>query len=279
MTENEIPITMVALAAAIRDGAQVDSDHHYGKSVTFTLPGSGDRVTVWPEGPRPSSPFVLLWRRESPEGMTVDGGKLPWSVDPEPLVSWAITMAYPADEFATQYAPALVSLREHGMTADIAPAEGGVGYVIRIPLPDSTCLTIGGERNLPSRAELIENWHVQHQGIDRHIGVVHHGSDFPRMVAATMRYLQATAARYGGHHPLGAPVEGERHDGPDKLYGLLADLSELRRTVHVAPGGARVVVFDADGYSGATVDVPAEVVARICRLLTVEKRVVETYGG
>ncbi|MEU9168584.1 hypothetical protein AB0D34_12435 [Streptomyces sp. NPDC048420] len=280
MTDTEIPISMTDLAIAIREGAEVESNNVFGKSVVFTLPSSGDEVTVWP-GPdksQPSSPLVLLWIRRSPQGTKIAGGELPWTSDPRPLVHWAIAMAYSVDEIGPQYAPVLATLREHNVIGDIVSVQG-VGYLIHVPLPDSTYLTIGGDEGLPSQADQVKNWHVQHEGPDEHIGVIYHGSELLRMVGATQRYLQATATRYGSHHPLGAPVDGEEPDGPDKLYGLLSDLSELRRTRHSAPGGALMTVFDADGHNGATIDVPAEIVTRLCRLLTVEKRVIETYGG
>ncbi|MEU6357755.1 hypothetical protein ABZ896_52135 [Streptomyces sp. NPDC047072] len=280
MTENEIPISMTTLAVAIREGAQVESNNNLGKSVVFILPSSGDEVTVWPgpDKPQPTSPLVLLWNRRSSQGANIAHGELPWTSDPKPLVDWAIAMAYSVGEIGPQYAPVLATLREHGVVGDIVSVQG-VGYLIHVPLPDSTYLTIGGDEGLPSQADQVENWHVQHEGPAEHIGVIYHGSEFLRMVGATQRYLQATATRYGSHHPLGAPVDGEQPDGPDKLYGLLSDLSELRRVDHTAPGGALVTVFDADGYDGATISVPAEVVTRLCRVLTVEKRVIETYGG
>ena len=276
----DTPISMTDLAIAIREGAQVESKNLYGKSAVFTLPSSGDEVTLWPAPvkPQPSSPLLLFWLRRSPEGKKIAGGELPWTSDPKPLVNWAIGMAYSADEIGPQYAPVLATLREHNVIANIVPVQG-VGYLIHVALPDSTYLTIGGEEGLPSRADQVENWHVQHEGVAEHIGVVYHGPELREMVSATQRYLQATATRYGRHHPLGAPVPGEPEDGPDKLYGLLSDLSDLRRVDHTAPGGAVMTIFDADGYNGATVAVPAEVVTRICRLLSVERRVIEIYGG
>lgn len=280
MTNPEIPISMTDLAIAIREGAQVESNNILGKSVVFTLPSSGDEVTVWPgpDKPQPSAPLVLLWQRRSPQGANIAHGVLPWPSDPKPIVNWAITMAYSTEEIGSQYAPVLATLREHNVIGDIVPVQG-VGHLIHVRLPDSTYLTIGGDEGLPSRADQVKNWHVQHEGPDEHIGVIYHGSELLRMVGATQRYLQATATRYGSHHPLGAPVDGEAPDGPDKLYGLISDLSELRRTRYSVPGGALLTVMDADGHNGATIEVPAEVVTRLCRLLTVEKRVIEIYGG
>jgi hypothetical protein len=280
VTDTKIPIAMTDLAIAIREGAQVESNNLYGRSVVLTLPSSGDEVAIWPgpNKPRPSSPLVLLWQRRTRQGTNIAHGELAWTNDPKPLVDWVIAMAYSIDEISPQYAPVLDTLRTHSMAGEIVPVQG-VGYLIHIRLPDSTYLTIGGDEGLPSRAEQVKNWHVQHEGPDEHIGVVYHGSELHRMVGATQRYLQATATRYGSHHPLGAPVDGEEEDGPDKLYGLISDLSELRRTRHAAPGGALLTISDADGYDGASIEVPAEVVTRLCRLLTVEKRVIETYGG
>lgn len=277
MTDN--PISMTDLAIAIREGAQVESNHHYGKTAVFTLPSSGDEVALWPAPSKPQSPspLRLLWVRQS-QGKTIAGGELPWPSDPTPLVNWAIGMAYSNDEIAPQYAPVLATLRRHNVIADLVHVQG-VGHLLHVALPDSTYLSIGGEEGLPSRVEQVENWHVQHEGVDEHIGVIYHGPELHKMASTTQLYLQATATRYGGHHPLGAPVPDEREDGPDKLYGLLSDLSELRRVDHTAPGGALMTISDADGYNGATIAVPAEVVTRMSRLLSVEKQVIETYGG
>ncbi|MFG2785721.1 hypothetical protein ACGFY7_48880 [Streptomyces prunicolor] len=282
MTDVQIPISMTDLAVAIREGAQVESNNLYGKSVVFTLPSSGDEVAVWP-GPdrsQPSSPVVLLWLRRSQQGAHIARGELLWTSDPQPLVDWAISMAYSADEIGPQYAPVLAMLREHNVVGEIVPVQG-VGCLIHVRLPDSTYLTIGRDEGLglPSRADQVTNWHVQHEGPDEHIGIIFHGSDLLRMIGATQRYLQATATRYGSRHPLGAPVDSEAPDGPDKLYGLISDLSELRRTRYSVPGGAVLTVMDADGHNGSTIEVPAEVVTRLCRLLTVETQVIETYGG
>ncbi|WP_405542718.1 hypothetical protein OG478_13580 [Streptomyces phaeochromogenes] len=278
MTDN--PISMTDLAIAIREGAQVESNHLYGKTAVFTLPSSGDEVALWPAPIKPQSPapLRLLWVRRSQEGKTITGGELPWPSDPKPLVNWAISMAYSDDEIAPQYAPVLATLRDHNVIANLVHVQG-VGHLLHVALPDSTYLSIGGEEGLPSRVDQVENWHVQHEGVDEHIGVVYHGPELHKMVSTTQLYLQATATRYGGHHPLGAPVADEREDGPDKLYGLLSDLSELRRVDHSSPGGAMMTIFDADGYNGATIAVPAEVVTRMSRLLSVEIRVIETYGG
>lgn len=278
MTDN--PISMTDLAIAIREGAQVESNHLYGKTAVFTLPSSGDEVALWPAPIKPQSPtpLRLLWVRRSQEGKTIAGGELPWSSDPKPLVHWAIAMAYSDDEIAPQYAPVLATLRDYNVIANLVQVQG-VGHLLHVALPDSTYLSIGGEEGLPSRVDQVENWHVQHEGVDEHIGVVYHGPELHKMVSTTQLYLQATATRYGGHHPLGAPVADEREDGPDKLYGLLSDLSDLRRVDHSSPGGALMTIFDADGYNGATIAVPAEVVTRMSRLLSVEIRVIETYGG
>ncbi|HEY8983365.1 MAG TPA: hypothetical protein VIU15_27775 [Streptomyces sp.] len=270
---------MVDLATAIKKGAQVDAYHNYGRAVVIPLPGSGDQVSIYP-GPQssPASPPQLLWQRNNSSDVTVGGGKLPWPSDPQPIVDWVISMAYATDEIGPQYAPVLAALREHGLIAHIIAVKG-VGHLIRVPLPDSTFLTIGGDKGLPARVDQVEDWHVQHHGVTQHIGVAYHGCDLHRMIVATRQYLHTTATRYGSHHPLGAPVDGERGDGPDKLYGLLSDLSELRRTTDREQGGALLIVADADGHNGATIDVPAEVVTRLCRLITVEMQVIETYGG
>ena len=56
-------------------------------------------------------------------------------------------------------------------------------------------------------------------------------------------------------------------------------LSGLRRVDRTAPGGALMTIFDADGYNSATIAVPAEIVTRINRLLSVELQVIKIYGG
>ncbi|MFE9882597.1 hypothetical protein [Streptomyces sp. NPDC005784] len=274
----DTPISMTDLAIAIREGATLEANHNFGKSVLFTLPSSGDEVAVWPAPSKPSSPLTLFWLRRSPEGQKIARGELSWTSDPKPLVQWAIGMAYSADEIGPQYAPVLATLREHNVIANIVPVQG-VGHLLHVALPDSTYLTIGGDEGLPSRVDQVANWHVQHEGVNEHIGVIYHGPELHKMVSTTQRYLQATATRYGGHHPLGASVPDEPEDGPDKLYGLISDLSDLRRLDHTTPGGALMTIFDADGYNGATIAVPAEIVTRLCRLLSVERQFIETYGG
>ncbi|MET7784505.1 hypothetical protein ABZU94_39300 [Streptomyces mirabilis] len=272
------PISMTDLAIAIREGAELEANHNFGKSVLFTLPSSGDEISLWPAPSKPSSPLTLFWLRRSPEGQKIGRGQLDWTSDPRPIVDWVIGIAYSADEIGPQYAPVLTTLHKHNVNAALTQVQG-IGFLLHVALPDSTYLVIGGDEGLPSRPDQVENWHVQHEGVNAHIAVVFHGPELPAMVAATQRYLQATATRYGSHHPLGAPVPDEHAAGPDKLCRLLAELSDLRRFDRAAPGGAVITVFDPDGYNGASVDVPAELVARICRLLSVEKQVIQTYGG
>lgn len=274
----DTPISMTDLAIAIREGAELEANHNYGKSVLFTLPSSGDEIALWPAPSKPSSPLTLFWLRRSPEGQKIGRGQLDWTSDPRPIVDWVIGMAYSAEEIGPRYASVLTTLHKHNVNATLTQVQG-IGFLLHVALPDSTYLAIGGDEGLPSRPDQVENWHVQHEGVNDHIAVVFHGPELPAMIAATQRYLQATATRYGSHHPLGAPVPGEPAAGPDKLCRLLAELSDLRRFDSTTPGGAVITVFDPDGYNGASVDVPAELVARICRLLSVEKRVIETYGG
>ncbi|MFF5962732.1 hypothetical protein ACFY64_03090 [Streptomyces collinus] len=279
MTEN--PISMTDLATAIREGAELEAHGLYNKQVVFTLPSSGDQVTLWPAPPKPSSRPVLklLWMRRTPQDRVVDRGELPWTSDAKPFVTWAIGMAYSVDEIGPQYAAVLTALHEHGIRGYIVPVQG-IGFLIRVDLPDSTHLIIGGPEGLPSRADQVEQWHVQHEGVNEHIAVVHHGSpELHQMLNDTKRYLQATAIRYGGRHPLGAPAPEEQEDGPDKLYSLISDLSGLRRVDRAAPGGALMTIFDADGHNGATIAVPAEIVTRINRLLAVELQAIKVYGG
>ena len=278
MTDN--PISMTDLATALREGAQLEAHGLYGKQVVFTLPSSGDQITLWPAPPKPASRPILklLWMRRTPQDNVVARGELPWTSDAKPVVDWAISMAYSADEIAPQYAPVLTTLHEHGIRASVVPVQG-VGFLIRADLPDSTHLIIGGPEGLPSRADQVKQWHVQHEGADDHIAVVHHSPDLHQMINDTKRYLQATAIRYGGRHPLGAPAPEEQEDGPDKLYSLISELSGLRRVDRTAPGGALMTIFDADGYNSATIAVPAEIVTRINRLLSVELQVFKIYGG
>ncbi|MGW4490490.1 hypothetical protein [Streptomyces sp. NPDC004376] len=273
-----IPISMTDLAIAIRERAELEANHNSDKSVLLTLPSSGDEIALWPAPSKPSSLPTLFWLRRSPRGQNVDRGQLDWISDPRPIVDWVIGLAYSADEIGPQYAPVLTTLRNHNVNATLAQAPG-IGFLLRVALPDSTYLVIGGGKGLPSRPDQVENWHVRHEGVSDHIAVVFQGPELHAMAAATQRYLQATATRYGSHHPLGAPVPGEHAAGPDKLCDLLAELSGLHRFDRSAPGGALITVFDRNGYNGQNVVVPAELVARICRLLSVEKQVIQTYGG
>ncbi|MGW7521836.1 hypothetical protein ACWGJ2_40350, partial [Streptomyces sp. NPDC054796] len=273
----DTPISMTDLAIAIREEAEVEVNHNFGKSVLVTLPSSGDEIALWPAPSKPSAPLTLFWLRQTPEGKKTDHGQLDWPADPRPIVDWVISVAYSADEVGPQYAPVLATLHEHNVNATLTQVQG-VGFLLHVALPDSTYLVIGEDEGLPSRPDQVENWHVQHEAVNDHIAVVFHGPELHAMVAATQRYLQGTAIRYGGHHPLGTPAPGEHAAGPDRLCRLLAELSGLSRFDRRAPGGAVITVFDPDGYNGASADVPAELVVRICRLLSVEKRVIESYG-
>ncbi|MFK4184332.1 hypothetical protein ACI2L4_09980 [Streptomyces sparsogenes] len=275
---NQIPISMVALATAIRDEAELDAQHLYGKQVIFSLPSSGDIVTLWPAPSKASRPLSLCWAHSTPDGKTIEGGYLEWGSDPKPFINWAISRAYSINQITPQYAPVVDALRGRGLNTSIAPADGG-GFFIRIDLPDSTYLQVGGEENLPSRADQVKQWHAQHQSVNDNIAVVYHGASVDEMINVVDRYIRGTLIRYGGRHPLGAPAPGDRPDGPDKLYGLISDLSAIRRLSRTAPGGALITIADADGSNGATIEVPAEAVTRISRLLAVELKVIDAYGG
>ncbi|MCA1217395.1 hypothetical protein [Streptomyces sp. 8L] len=237
-------------------------------------------MTLWPapKKPEPRTALGLLWMRRTQQNSLVEHGTLLWTSDAKPFVDWAVQMAYSADEVGPQYTSVLTALREYGIEASVTHFQG-TGYLVKVDLPDSTHLVIGGPEGLPSRLDQVEQWQVQHESANEHIAFVCHGPDLHQMIIDTKRYLQATGLRYGGHHPLGALPSTEREDGPDKLYGLISDLSELRRVNPQAPGGTLMTIADADGNNGASIAVPAEVVIRMSRLLAVELNVIETYGG
>ncbi|AEY93233.1 hypothetical protein SHJG_7967 [Streptomyces hygroscopicus subsp. jinggangensis 5008] len=287
-----VPISR--LGAELRTQAQLEVQVTEGeRQLVIVLPSSLDQL--WITAGHNSGRPRLFWRRRTFLGTATDeSGYLDWTADPAPLIRFVINYAYSRNQFAPQYQRVLDALRGRGLDAELAHADGG-GFQIRIGLPDLTYLLIGADEILPPRPEQVQGWHVEHYGPEDHIAVVYDsmphnrprgasrgGAHVDVMADHVARYVASVMARYGGRHPLGAPVRLQQDaTSPATVAWLLEELVRLpRHHGELAnDGGALITIARRDGNDPATVELPAVVVNRISALLLAEVTACQTYGG
>ncbi|BDH10489.1 hypothetical protein HOK021_16680 [Streptomyces hygroscopicus] len=180
---------MPRLAFVLRKHAGVDAHHLYGTRVVVTLPSSGDIVNLTPVGNN-----TLRWDHKTAGDTPVESGELLWEKDPDGILRWVINRAYSLGQIVPQYAGVMAELSGRGLSAELVDADGG-GFLIRIDLPDHTFLLIGGGGNLPPRADQVERWHVQHEGVEDHIAVVFRSPNSGTADAAEMAEAAASYVR------------------------------------------------------------------------------------
>ncbi|MBY8887228.1 hypothetical protein K7472_20595 [Streptomyces sp. PTM05] len=287
-----VPISQ--LGAELRAQAQLDVRVTEGeRQLVIVLPSSLDQLWITP-GHSSGRPR-LFWRRRTFLGTATDeSGYLDWTADPAPLIHFVFNYAYSPSQIAPQYQRVLDALHGRGLDAKLAHAKGG-GFQIRIGLPDLTYLLIGTGKSLAPRLEQVQGWHVEHHGPEEHIAVVYDSMPHNRPQGASLggphvdvmadhvaRYVASVMARYGGRHPLGAPVRLQQDaTAPGTVAWLLEELVQL--PCHQGEldndGGALITIARRDGSDPATVDVPAVVVNRISALLLSEVTNCQIYGG
>lgn len=287
-------VSMSQLGVELRTRAQLDAQvTEDGRQLVIILPSSLDQLVFTP-GQAGGQPR-LFWRRRTFLGTATDeSGYLDWTADPAPLVRFVIHYAYARSQVAPQYQRVVDALRGRGLDAELAHADGG-GYQIRIGLPDLTYLLIGAEKALPPRLEQVQGWHVKHYGPEERIAVVYDsmpqnrargaglgGPHVDVMADHVARYVSSVMARYGGRHPLGAPVRLQQDaTAPGTVAWLLEELVRLpqHHGELAGAGGALITIARRDGSDPATVEVPAAAVNRISALLLAEVTNCQVYGG
>ncbi|WP_243769467.1 hypothetical protein [Streptomyces cyanogenus] len=205
--------------------------------------GTAHPVPVGSPGHRGPADDRLFWRRRTFLGTATDeSGYLDWTADPAPLIRFVISYVCSRSQITRQYQRVLDALRGRGLDAELAHADGG-GFQIRIGLSDLTYLLIGADETLPPRLEHVQCWHVEHYGPEIRIAVVYDsmphnrprgarlgGAHVDVMADHVARYVASVMARYGGRHPLGAPVRLQQDaTSPATVAWLLEELVRLPR--------------------------------------------------